>query len=117
MSRRLVAFIAVVFFTALPISKVVCEANCARGAASMGPGHACCHDAHGTNGASVGTFAQLCDHPADAPSTSQSQDLSNAPAVATSVVVIGFEHAAHRTASRTIPPPSDPPSRTTQLRI
>jgi len=118
MSRRLVAFLAALLLTALPVAKVVCEARCASDAGPMGSAHVCCHGTQSSDAPSIGTLAQVCDHPADAPSNSQSQDLSSAPAIATNVVaVIGFEHAAHRAASRVVPPLSNSLSRTTQLRI
>jgi len=118
MSRRVVAFLAALLLTALPVAKVVCEVACAHHVASTGSGHACCHDTQRSKTPSLGATGQLCDHPADAPTISQLQDPSTAPAVAMNVVArIGGGHGAHRAASRIIPPPSDPLSLTTQLRI
>lgn len=118
MSRRLVAFLAAFLLSALPVAKVVCGAACAHAAGSMGSGHACCHDTQSSKTLSLGTLTQLCDHPADAPTTTQSQDASSAPAVATNVVAfIALDAPSRGAAPRSASPLSNPLSLTTQLRI
>jgi hypothetical protein len=118
MLRRLVAFLAALLLMALPVAKVVCEAACARDAGAMDSVHTCCHGTQRASGAAFGTVTQLCDHPAENSFTSQSRELSSAPAITTTVVAfIAPRRAGRSDTARDIPRLPNPLVFTTQLRV